>query len=99
MIIHVTTEVNIKPTRPLTPLAIFGAAQPYAGKVIDMDVDPTMTVQQFADATDIALGIEPAATVQERIIYNGEALNLDSTLADAGLTDGCHVRYVFVLIM
>jgi hypothetical protein len=99
MIINVTTEVNIKPLVPLSPLDIFKAAQPYAGKQIAMDVEPTMTVQQFADATDIALGIHPDSTVQERILYGGSALDLNSTLADAGLTDGSSVRYQFVIVM
>ena len=99
MIINVTTEVNIKPSVPLSPMDIYKAAQPYAGKQIAMDVEPTMTVQQFADATDVALGIEPAATVQERVLYAGTALDLNSTLADAGLTDGCSVRYQFVIVM
>lgn len=99
MIIHVTTEVNIKPSGPVSPMDLYLAANPYAGKQIDMDVDPSMTVQQFADATDTALGIHPAATVQERILYLGNALDLNSTLAEAGLTDGCSVRYQFVLVL
>lgn len=97
MLINVTTEVAILPSRPLTPLEIYELAQPYAGKQVTMDADPSMTVQQFADACDTQMGIQPSATVQERIMYQDKDLDLNSTLADAGLTDGSYVKYKFVL--
>lgn len=80
-------------------MEIYTLAKEYAGKEIAMTVEPSLTVQQFADATDTALGIHPSATVQERILYGDAALDLNATLADAGLTDGCSVRYQFVLVV
>ena len=97
MIIYVTTEVAILPSRPLTPIEIYELAQPYAGKQVTMDVDPSMTVQQFADACDTQMGIHPSATVQERIIYQDADLTLNATLAESGVTDGSSVKYKFVL--
>ena len=97
MIINVTTEVAILPSGPLSTLEIYNLAQPYAGKQVTMDVDPSMTVQQFADACDTQMGIQPSATVQERVLYHGMELNLNATLAESRISDGASVTYKFVL--
>lgn len=97
MIINVTTEVAILPSGPLSTLEIYNLAQPYAGKQVTMDVDPSMTVQQFADACDTQMGIQPSATVQERILYRDADLPMTATLTEAGLIDGASVTYKFVL--
>ncbi len=99
MILNVTTNVSIRPSTSLTTIEIYNLAQPYAGKQIAMDVSPTLTVQQFADATDTALGIEPSATVHEIILFSGKQLDLNATLEESGLQDGDSVSYQFVLVV
>jgi hypothetical protein len=62
-----------------------------------MTVDDSDTVQQLADATDALMSVDPALTVQEKLMDNGLVLPLAATLAAAGVTDGSVIKYSYVI--
>ena len=99
MRIHVTTEAILKPTGPLTPLEIYELTKQYAGLSTHIEIDPSATVQQLADAADTALGTDTSKTEEELVYYNDVLLNNASTLESNGLINGNTVQYKFVLIV
>ena len=97
MLVTVTTVGTVRPTKPLTPLELAMAVQPYLNKTFQVTVEPTHTVQQLADAVDQLLGVDPAETFEEVLIEDGVVLDKAKTLTDAGISNGDKVYYRFVI--
>lgn len=97
MHIHVITEAILKPTRPLTPIEIYELTKHYAGLAADVEIDPSATVQELADAADMVLNIDTTNTENELIYYNGILLDNTTTLESNELMEGATVQYKFVL--
>jgi hypothetical protein len=97
MLVTVTTVGTVRPTKPLTPLELAKAVQPYLNKTFQVTVEPTHTVQQLADAVDQLMGVNPAETFEEVLIEDGAVLDKSKTLAAAGISNGDKVSYRFVI--
>ena len=95
--ITVNTQAQIKPSGVLKPTDLYNIAKSVAGNSFTMTVDDSDTVQQLADATDALMSVDPALTVQEKLMDNGLVLPLTSTLAEAGVTDGSVIKYSYVI--
>ena len=95
--ITVNTQAQIKPSGVLKPTDLYNIATSVAGNSFTMTVDDSDTVQQLADATDALMSVDPALTVQEKLMDNGLVLPLTSTLAEAGVTDGSVIKYSYVI--
>jgi hypothetical protein len=99
MLIHIQTEAILRPTGPLTPLEIYELTKQYAGLATDIEIEPTATVQQLADAADTSLNIDTSKTNEELLYYNDVLLDNTTTLESNGITDGATIQYKFVLIV
>jgi len=95
--ITVNTQAQIKQSKSLTPVELYNVAKSVAGNSFTMTVDDSDTVQQLANAADTLMSVDPALTVQEKLMDNGRVLPLTSTLASAGVTDGSVIKYSYVI--
>jgi hypothetical protein len=99
MKITVRTTGAIRPNRPLTPLEVANMLRDYVGKVIEVDVDPSITVQALADIVDRSMGINPASTFDEVIMEHNIALDNSKTLEEQGVQEGDELSYRFYINM
>lgn len=95
--ITVNTQAQIKQSKSLTPVELYNVAKSVAGNSFTTTVDDSNTVQQLADATDALMSVDPALTVQEKLMDNGRVLPLTATLAEAGVKDGGVIKYSYVI--
>ena len=99
MKITVRTTGAIQPNRPLTPLEIATMLRDYIGKSVEIDVEPTITVQALADLVDGLMGINPADTFDEVVMEHGIALDKSKPLGEQGVSDGDELSYRFHIKM
>ncbi len=99
MKIVVRTTGAIIPNRPLTPLEVATMLRDYIGKTVEVDVDPTITVQALADMVDGLMGINPADTFDEVVMEHNMALDKTKTLGEQGVSDGDELSYRFHIKM
>ena len=93
----ISTQANIKPSKALTPLELYNIAKSVAGSTFTLTVEDSETVQQLANAADALMKVDPELTVEEKLMDNGVALPLSSTLAAAGVKDGDSITYSYVI--
>jgi hypothetical protein len=98
MKVIVRTEATVKPTRPLTPIELYTAIKSVAGKTVEVDIDVNKTVQELADATDAKLNIDPAVTIEERLMSGSNVVGNNTPLSDTDIREGSTVIYKFVLL-
>ncbi len=98
MKVVVRTEATVKPTRPLTPMELYMAIKSVAGKTVEVDIDVSKTVQELADATDAKLNIDPAVTIEERLMSGSNVVGNNTPLSDTDIREGSTVIYKFVLL-
>ena len=97
MKVNVKVTGTIRPGRAITPMQLAKAVAPYVGKSFVIEINPSNTVQDLANAVDVLLGISPSSTFDEVIMEHGIALDNVKTLQDAGVADGDVVTYRFVM--
>ena len=98
MLVIITTQATIRPSKPLTTLEIYNLTKTVAGKTLQIQIDASKTLQDLADAADSQMSIDPTLTIEERLIKGDNVLDNNQTLAQAGITDGSSVVYKFVLL-
>jgi hypothetical protein len=99
MKVNVKVNGTIRPGRAITPIQLANAIAPYVGKSFIVEINPTNTVKDLANAVDVLLGISPSSTFDEVIMEHGIALDNSKSLQDAGVADGDNVTYRFVMAM
>jgi hypothetical protein len=98
MKVIVRTEATVKPTRPLTPIELYNAIKSVAGKTVEVNIDISKTVQDLADAVDIKLNIDPALTIEERLMSGSNVVGNTTPLSDTDVREGSTVIYKFILL-
>lgn len=91
----IRTEVEILPTKPITPWEIQSVTTGLVGKIVTLEIDGGKTVQELADAADIALNLRPEVTIQEKVFLAGAQLDNNATLDASGVRDGDELIYRF----
>jgi len=97
MRVTVNTQAEVRPSGPITPAAIHELVKTVVGKSLVIDIADTKTVQDLADAADALMSIDPAVTVNEKIVLAGDVLDLKKTLKAAGVKDGDVLKYTHVI--
>jgi hypothetical protein len=97
MKVNVRVVGTVRPQRPITPIELANAVRAYVGKTFEIEIAPTKTVQDLADAVDIQLGVSPSETFDEVLMEQDVVLDKTATLAAAGVADGDSVSYRFVI--
>lgn len=64
------------------------------GKVIRIDIEETDTVRRMKERVEEKEGIPPQ---QQRLIFNGKAMNDESTAAELGIDAGVTLHLVLAL--
>jgi hypothetical protein len=95
MRLTIRTEVEILPSKPITPWEIQGLTTGLVGKIVALEIEGSKTVQQLADAADIALNLRPEVTIQEKVFLAGAQLDNNATLDASGVRDGDELIYRF----
>jgi phage tail sheath gpL-like len=91
------TQAQIQPTKTLSTLDIYNLAKTVAGNSFTLTIEDSETVQQLANAADALMNVDPELTIKEKLVDNGKVLDLNSTLAAAGVKDGDEITYSYVL--
>lgn len=99
MKVNVNVVGTVRPVGAITPLQLARAISPYVGKSFLVEIDPSKTVQDLANAVDVLLGISPISTFEEVLMERGVILDNSKSLQDAGVADGDNVTYRFVMAM
>lgn len=96
--VTVKTQAEIQPSKPLSTLELYNLAKTVAGNTLSVTIEDSDTVQQLADASDKLMNVDPALTIKEKLMEHGNALDLNATLAAAGVADGDVVTYSYVIL-
>jgi phage tail sheath gpL-like len=96
--VTVKTQAEIQPTKPLSTLELYNLAKTVAGNTLTVTIEDSETVQQLADAADKLMNVDPALTIKEKVVEDGNVLDLTATLSAAGVADGDVVTYSYVII-
>ena len=96
--VTVKTQAEIQPSKPLSTLELYNLAKTVAGNTLSVTIEDSDTVQQLADATDKLMNVDPALTIKEKLMEHGNTLDLNATLAAAGVADGDVVTYSYVIL-
>jgi hypothetical protein len=87
-------EVNAK--RPMSTSEMVVYMKAVTGKKAEMEVDPSMTIAQFAEATKTALGIDSSVPVSRIDVLKGKTVLKGTSLFLAGVTDHAAINVKFV---
>jgi hypothetical protein len=91
------TQAQIEPTKTLSTFELYNLAKSVAGNTFTLTVEDSETVQQLANAADALMNVDPALTIKEKLVNNGQALDLRATLAAAGVKNGDVIIYSYVI--
>ena len=95
--VTINTQAQIKPSKSLTPVELYNLAKTVAGNSFTLTIEDSETVQQLANAADALMNVDPALTVEEKLVESGNILPLGSTLAAAGVKNGAVIKYSYVI--
>eukprot|EP00049_Salpingoeca_infusionum_P005655 m.95035 g.95035 ORF g.95035 m.95035 type:complete len:78 (-) comp13037_c0_seq1:212-445(-) len=65
-----------------------------AGRLVEIDVEPTDTIERVKEKVEEKQGIPPE---QQRLIYSGKQMNDDKTIEDYKVPSGAVVHLVLAL--
>lgn len=87
-------EVNAKRAMPTSEMVVYMKA--VTGKKAELDVDPSMTTSQFADAAKIALGIDSSVPISRIDVLKGKTVLKGASIFLAGITENATINVKFV---
>jgi len=100
MKVNVSVVSTIQATTPFSPLDMAKLIQPYTGKQLTEDVQPTITVAEFNTIIALSIGLHLTGKyTRAQLELNGAVVPADATLASAGITDGTNVFYRYYVNM
>lgn len=87
-------EVNARRPMLTCDMAVYMKA--VAGKNVEMDVEPSMTLPQFSEAAKTSFGIGSSVPVSRIDLMKGKTVLKGSTIYSAGITENSIITVKFV---
>ena len=100
MKVNVSVVSTTLSTKPYTPLGLAKLIQPYTGKKLIEDVQPSITVAEFATVIALSIGLHLTGKyTKAQLELNGAIIPASATLAAAGIKEGSNVVYRYYVNM